>query len=310
MLKAQKYEAIAIGIVQFYHLLAYEQTTIDTQTSVNTYLKNLMFYIHQQFLIVISITLSRIVNKHASSWEAQLKKTVDGKILKKLKNKNDATQMLRVYCSNCENIIKNICKANQNKRIFKIVDEWLGMLPKVPLDRIRDVLYNIEQFKADALKLPNINNGSVNRRERGQGPVKNIPQADGPVYGAAAKSAGSLNEKTSSGASKMLNNGNQGQTNLTGKNPFAILKASAIASSGSAVFPNNFTNLPKVSPPFLDPLSQEEKDDVYTLVLDLDETLIHNVEVSTRLSNRCKPSMPVSSYESHCFPSFVPVSKR
>jgi len=47
MLKAQKFEAIAVGIVQFYHLLAYEQTTIDTQTSVNTYLKNLMFYIHQ-----------------------------------------------------------------------------------------------------------------------------------------------------------------------------------------------------------------------------------------------------------------------
>ena len=49
--------------MQFYHLLAYEQTTIDTQTSVNTYLKNLMFYIHQQFLIVINITLSRIVLK-------------------------------------------------------------------------------------------------------------------------------------------------------------------------------------------------------------------------------------------------------
>lgn len=53
MLKVQKFEVIAIGIVQFYHLLAYEQTTVDTQTSVNTYLKNLMFYIHQQFLIVI-----------------------------------------------------------------------------------------------------------------------------------------------------------------------------------------------------------------------------------------------------------------
>lgn len=46
MLKTQKLEAISIGIVQFYHLLAYEQTTIDTLTSVNTYLKNLMFYIH------------------------------------------------------------------------------------------------------------------------------------------------------------------------------------------------------------------------------------------------------------------------
>lgn len=130
--------------MQFYHLLAYEQTTIDTQTSVNTYLKNLMFYIHQKFLIVISITLARIVAKNKSSWESQLKKLVEGKVLKKMKNKQDATQMLRVYCSNCENIIRNICKANQNKRIFKIIDEWLNMLTKVPIDRIRDVLYNIE----------------------------------------------------------------------------------------------------------------------------------------------------------------------
>lgn len=34
---------------------------------------------------------------------------------------------------------------------------------------------------------------------------------------------------------------------MTGKNPFAILKASAIATPTSAVFPNNFTNLPKVN---------------------------------------------------------------
>ena len=85
--------------------------------------------------------------------------------------------MLRVYCSNCENIIKNISKANQNKRIFKIIDEWLNNLTKVPVDRIRDVLYNIEQFKGDALKLPNINNSlAAQRKERGS--VKNNAKSD------------------------------------------------------------------------------------------------------------------------------------
>lgn len=51
MIQAQKYETISVGIVQFYHLIASEQETIDTKTSVNTYLKNLMHYIHQNFLV-------------------------------------------------------------------------------------------------------------------------------------------------------------------------------------------------------------------------------------------------------------------
>ncbi len=71
--------------------------------------------------------------------------------------------------------------------------------------------------------------------------------------------------------------GNGGNT-LTGKNPFAILKASAIASPKTAQFPNNFANLPKVFPPFLPALSPEEQETTFTLVLDLDETLIHNVD--------------------------------
>jgi len=70
---------------------------------------------------------------------------------------------------------------------------------------------------------------------------------------------------------------------MTGKNPFAILKASAIASPTSAVFPNNFANLPKVFPPFLPVLEDDKKDTNYTLVLDLDETLIHNVDVTFNL---------------------------
>ena len=91
------------------------------------------------------------------------------------------------------------------------------------------------------------------------------------MFGAGAKSAGSINETKPKPVT------NQGQTSLTGKNPFSILKASAIASISSAVFPNNFTNLPKVTPPFL---GQLESGKNYCLVLDLDETLIHNVEVS------------------------------
>lgn len=63
MIQAQKYETMAVGIVQFYHLIASEQETIDTKTSVNTYLKNLMHYIHQNFLVAAKFILSRIIKK-------------------------------------------------------------------------------------------------------------------------------------------------------------------------------------------------------------------------------------------------------
>ena len=122
-------------------------------------------------------------------------------------------------------------------------------------------------------------------RGKARSEIKNTKAAEtqGAVYGAAAKSGGSLNNDSEGKVGKEMlqaKKGNNGQTSLTGKNPFAILKASAIASTSTAQFPNNFTNLPKVSPPFLDPLEHvpEGEKQIYTLVLDLDETLIHNVE--------------------------------
>ena len=90
------------------------------------------------------------------SWQKALQKVVDTKAVKKLRNKAETTQMIKVYASNAENIIQNICKTNRNKRIFAIIEDWLHILHKVPHDRIRTLLYNIEQFKADALKQPEL----------------------------------------------------------------------------------------------------------------------------------------------------------
>jgi hypothetical protein len=38
-----------------------------------------------------------------------------------------------------------------------MIFRWLEVLPKVPIDLMRDVLYNIEQFREDAFILPDIN---------------------------------------------------------------------------------------------------------------------------------------------------------
>lgn len=144
--------------------------------------------------------------------------------------------------------------------MFKIINDWLNQITKVPLERIRDMLQRVEQFRSDALILPQI--VSEGKKE----------QQAGVVIGAGAKSAGSIND-----AIPVKQKVNKGETSLTGKNPFAILKASTIANLKQATFPNNFTNLPKATPPFLGPMQTDKK---YCLVLDLDETLIHNVDVS------------------------------
>ena len=138
---------MAVGIVQFYHLIASEQETIDTKTSVNTYLKNLMHYIHQNFLVAAKFIQSRIIKKSDSNsnlWVQNLKKVIDSKISKMIRNKSEAVQMLRVNIENEENIIKNIIKANQRKQFFIMLNMYITRMPLFPNDKIRETLYNIE----------------------------------------------------------------------------------------------------------------------------------------------------------------------
>lgn len=61
-----------------------------------------------------------------SIWAQNLQKTVEQKAIKKLKNKGEIVQMLRVNLANADNIIKNICKANQKKRLFTLVNQWVS----------------------------------------------------------------------------------------------------------------------------------------------------------------------------------------
>ena len=62
--------------------------------------------------------------------------------------------MLEVYTTTQDNILKNICRSNQNKRMFSVIWDWLHQINKVPIERIRDVLQRVEQFRFDALVLP------------------------------------------------------------------------------------------------------------------------------------------------------------
>ena len=114
-----------------------------------------MHYIHQNFLVAAKFIHSRIVkNKEDEGknvWIENLKKAVNTKIVKTIKNKSEAVQMLRVNIENSDNIIKNIIKANQRKQFFVVLNLYIQKMPLYPNEKIRDTLYNIEQFKFDAL---------------------------------------------------------------------------------------------------------------------------------------------------------------
>ena len=197
-------------------------------------------------------------------------------MLKKVKTKGEAIQLLKVHMQNAENIMRNIIKVQQSngqkKKIFTLMTEWLNTISTVTNEKIRETLYNIEQFRPDVVNLTSAGNPSSAVTQGGPGTKDKQPNnSSGP------QAKGISSTTKTSGTTNMVSSGGQGNS-ITGKNPFAILKASAIASTSTAKFPNNFQNLPKVTPPFLPPLEGEAKNSTYTLVLDLDETLIHNVE--------------------------------
>ena len=99
---------------------------------------------------------SRMVVKKGNFWASNLKKTIDAKIHKKLKNKGEVTQLLRVHQASAENILRNLVKANSKKRIFNQINEWINQISLTMNEKIRENLYNIEQYRADALNLPEI----------------------------------------------------------------------------------------------------------------------------------------------------------
>ncbi len=115
--------------------------------------------------------------------------------------------MIKVHLQNSENILRNLIRQNAKKKFFQMLGDWLNLLHNIPNDRLREVLYNIEAFRADAVNLGQPEPKAV----QGKGGLKGIT--------AATKTSGSSNLVAPN------------QSSLTGKNPFAILKASAIASS-------------------------------------------------------------------------------
>jgi len=190
LLRAQKFETLAIGgLIQFFHLLANASPEIDapTKASINASLKNLMFFTHQNLLIVIQILLNRMVIKNTTAagqpsdkksqnyWATTLQQIVNTKMLKKVKTKGEAIQVLKVHMQNAENIMRNIIKLQQSngtkKRIFTMMTDWLNQISTITNEKIRETLYNIEQFRPDVVNLTSAGSSSASSGPVTQGPA-------------------------------------------------------------------------------------------------------------------------------------------
>lgn len=97
-----------------------------------------------------------------------------------------------------------------------MVGDWLNAISTVPIDKLREVLYNIEAFRADAINIALVEPKPTG----GKGTLAS------KALSSSTKTSGTSNLVSTGGS-----NGTGGGSSLTGKNPFAILKASAIAST-------------------------------------------------------------------------------
>ena len=116
---------------------------------------------------------------------------------------------MRVHIASAENIIRNMIKANQKKKLFSNINDWVNSISNIPNERIRENLYNIEQHRGDAIITIDTKGKS------GPNGISGLPK-------------GLSNNTKTSGTSSLIGGG--AGNSLTGKNPFAILKASAVST--------------------------------------------------------------------------------
>jgi len=94
-----------------------------------------------------------MVKSKANQWSATLNKIIDAKMLKKVKTKGEAVQLIKVHIQNSENILRNMIRQNSKKKFFMMIGDWLNILHNIPNEKLREVLYNIEAFRGDAVNL-------------------------------------------------------------------------------------------------------------------------------------------------------------
>ena len=175
-----------------------------------------MFYVHQNFLLLIELILQRLpAPSKKNVWAANLKKTVQMKNARHLLSSNEVYPALRHQNEKIINVLKNTCSLDP---LYKGILGMLKGIDETEIVKVRDLMYNALQYRESNFFMP-------------------------PIDGTRA------------------------QPSKKKESHFFVPQQ--IVSPSHGLFDEE---LPEVKEPFLPP---KETDEAYTLVLDLDETLVH-----------------------------------
>ncbi|CAI2385968.1 unnamed protein product [Moneuplotes crassus] len=209
-----------------------------------TILKNMLFYIHQNFLVQIKLILSRLPQESRDNvWAHSLQNMVDSKGLKTKKKpelfallNHNNTQLVAFIQKICDGrltlqqlaIAKNLSESQMMESEQFSINFFLSPLAQTFLILSEEIvmksdLFSVESAREDLINtLEGFNSAMVLKRE--QGDIHDMYKIGGTAFGD--------NEE-----------------------------------------------LQVVDPPYLPPLTEKQQANTYTLVLDLDETLAHYFEV-------------------------------
>jgi hypothetical protein len=138
------------------HLTCFLVSEVKISTRTQAHLKNMMFYLHQNILILIEFILQRLpTNSTSNVWAHQLEKLVISKRAKKSK-RNENLISLRQNNEIILSIIKNICQSGikavagtlrvQNpkfkapKPLFNAISTLLRQADKLAPSRTREIM--------------------------------------------------------------------------------------------------------------------------------------------------------------------------
>ena len=117
--------------------------SIDMDKSLNVPVKNLLFFVHQNCLLIMKLVLNRLPPEAlTNSWAKKLQTAADTKLSKQVSTTKQICQSLKQQQESAVSVIKNIQKLKPSKFIQDVILSLIQEIEFIPLMRVREILYN------------------------------------------------------------------------------------------------------------------------------------------------------------------------